>query len=72
MELTYVEIEKILDMKYVTTSTTGYTLPPDIYEFSDNNLMLKNLLPDEVKVNIVFDNIRLKSDLTTDKSFRFT
>ena len=27
MELTYSEIEKILDMRYFPTSSTGYTLP---------------------------------------------
>ena len=34
--------------------------------------MLKSLLPDEVKVNISFDDIRPKSNLTTNKTIRFT
>ena len=34
--------------------------------------MLKSLLADEVKVNITFDDIRLRSTLCTDKLFRFT
>ena len=57
MELTYSEIEKILDVKYIDTSTIGYTLPPGIYEIDDKNLMLKNLFPNEVKLNIKIDDI---------------
>ena len=34
--------------------------------------MLKNLLPKEVKVNITIDDIRLKSNLNTNKLIRFT
>ena len=40
MKLTYSENEKIIDLKYIATSTIGYTLPPVIYEISDINLML--------------------------------
>ena len=72
MELTYSEIESILDKKYFDTSTTGYTLPPRISEISDSNSFLKSLLPDEVKVKITIDDITLKSNLTTNKIFRFT
>ena len=52
MELTYDEIVDILDWKYVAGSTTGYTLPRGIYKITDFNLMLKSLLPKEVKINI--------------------
>ena len=72
MELTYSEIEKILDTKYIAPSSTGYTSQPGIYEISDINLMLKSLVPKEVKVNITIDAIRLKSNLTTNKTIRFT
>ena len=34
--------------------------------------MLKSLPPDEVKVNFTHDDIRLRSNLTTNKSIRFT
>ena len=34
--------------------------------------MLKSSLPDEVKVNITIDDIRLKSNLTTDKTIKVT
>ena len=52
VELTYSEIEKMLDVKYIATSTIGYTLPAGIYEVSDIKMMLKSLLPDEVEVDI--------------------
>ena len=50
-------MEKILDVKYIDTSTIGKTLPPGIYEIGDKNLMLKNLFPNEVKLNIKIDDI---------------
>ena len=62
MELTYDEIVVILETKFIAGSTIGYLLPEGKYEISDINLMLKSLLPDQVKVNITIDNIRLKSD----------
>ena len=34
--------------------------------------MLKSLLPKVVKVNITFDDVRLKSNLSTNKTIRFT
>ena len=34
--------------------------------------MLKSLLPNDVKVNITIDDIRLKSYLITNETFRFT
>ena len=71
-ELTYSEIENILDMKNITKTSIGYTLPPGIKKGSDINLMLKSLLPDEVKVNFTIDDNRLKTNLTTNKTFRFT
>ena len=36
------EIEYIPDAKYIDTETTGYTLPPGIYEITDKNSLLKN------------------------------
>ena len=35
-------------------------------------MMLKSLLPKDVKVKITIDDIRLKSNLTTNKTIRFT
>ena len=59
-------------MKYIFGSKNGYTLPPGIYENSDINLMLKFLLPNELKVKSTIDDIRLKTILTTNKTMRFT
>ena len=72
LQFTYDEIVDILDVKNIAGSTKGYTLPPGIYEINDINLMLKSLLPEEVKVAITIDDIRLKSNLTTSKTIRFT
>ena len=59
-ELTYDEFIDKLDPKFFPTTTTGYTLPPGVYEFVDTDLMLKSLLPNEVKVTLIIDNVRLK------------
>ena len=67
-QLTYDGTIDILDLKYITGSTKGYTLPVDIYEIIDINFMLKSLLPKEAKVTITIDDIRLKSNLTTKKN----
>ena len=52
LQITYDEIIGILDVKYISGSTIGYTIPPGVYEISDINLMLKSLLPGKVKVNM--------------------
>ena len=72
LQLTYDEIIDILVIKYVDGSTKGYTLPPGISEPKDIKLMLKSLLLNRVKVKITIDDIRLKSNLTTNKTIRFT
>ena len=72
MELTYSEIEKTLDTEYIATSSTGYTLPLGIYEITDIELMLKSLLPDETKVKLTIDDIRLRSILTKKETIKFT
>ena len=38
----------------------------------DNNLKLKSLLPDEVKLNITIDDTILRSNSTTNKTIRPT
>ena len=72
LQLTYDEIVDILDFKYIPTSTKGCTLVPGIYEVTDINFMLKSLLPEEVKVNLTIDEVRLKSNLSTNKTITFT
>ena len=70
MELTYDEIMDVLEIKYTSATSIGYTLPPGIYEISDLISMINSLLPDGVKVNITIDDIRLRSNLTTNKTIK--
>ena len=72
MELKFSEITEIFDTQYIATSSTGYTLPPGIYEVSNNNLKIKSLLPDDVKVDKAKYDIGLKSNLTVNRSITFT
>ena len=72
MEPTYNEIEYIPDMNHFAASSTGYTLPPSIYEISDISLTLNSLLPDDIKVDNTIDDIGPKSNLTTNKTKKFT
>ena len=79
MRLSYDEIMDILDLKYIPTKRTGYSLDPGIYEVIDLNNALKHILPDNMKINITIDDIRLKSNLKinqilifSEKSFFYT
>ena len=72
MQLTYDENMDILDLKNIPTKRTGYSLNPGIYEVIDLNNNLKHTLPDNVKVNITIDDLRLKSNLKTNQTLIFT
>ena len=72
MRLSYDEIMDILDLKYIPTKRTGYSLNPGIYEVIDLNNTLKYILPDNLKVNVTIDDIRLKADIKTNQTFIFT
>ena len=72
MRLSYYEIMDILDLKYFPTKRTGYILNPGIYEVIDLNNSLKHILPNNVKVNITIDDIRLKSNLKINQTLKFT
>ena len=72
MQLTYNEIIDILDFKYIPTKRTGYSLNPGIYEMVDLNNTLKHILPDNVKVTVSIDDIRLKSNLKNNQTLIFT
>ena len=72
MKVFYDEIFYILDVQYIAGSFIGCTLPTRTNEFSDISLMFRSLLPHKVKAKITFDDIRLKSNLTPDKTIRFT
>ena len=72
MQLTYDETMDILDLKYNSTKRIGYSLNPGIYEIFDLNNTLKQILPDNVKVNVTIDDIRLKSKLKINQTLLFT
>ena len=72
MQLTYDEIMDILDLKYIFTKRTGYSLNPGIYEVVDLNNTLKFILPDNVKLSVTVDDVRLKSNLKTNQTLIFT
>ena len=62
----------MLDLKYISTKRIGYSLNPGIYEVTDSDNTLKHILPDNVKVNITIDDIRLKSNLKYNQTLIFT
>ena len=72
MQLTYDEIIDVLDLKYIPTKRTGYSLNPGIYEVVGLNNTLKYILPDNVKVNVTIDDVRLKSNLKINQTLIFT
>ena len=49
-------------MSYIDTLTIGYTVAAGKYEIGDKNLMLKSLIPDEVRVKIKIDDIRFENN----------
>ena len=72
MKLTYDEFIDILDLEYIPTKRTGYSLNPGIYEVIGLNNTLKHILHDNVKVNVTIDDIRIKSNLETNQTLIFT
>ena len=70
-KLTYDEIMDILDLKYIPTKRTGYSIEPNIYNVIDLNNTLKNILPDNVKINITIDE-KYKTDLKINQTLIFT
>ena len=71
-DLTYHKVAEILHTTYIDANYTGYTFRPGNFEVFDTISMLKSLLPDDVKINIKIDDIKLKSNLTTIKIIRLT
>ena len=72
MQLTYDEIIDVLDLKYISTKRIGFSLDHGIYEIVDLNNTLKHILPDNVKINVTIDDIRLKSNLKINQTLSFT
>ena len=71
MQLNYDENKDILNLKFIPTKRKGYSLNPGIYEVVDLN-NTKNILPDNVKVNVTSDDVRLKSILKNNQTLTFT
>ena len=72
MRLSYDEIINILDLKYIPTKRMGYSIEPNIYNVVDLNKTLKNILPNNVKINVTIDERKYKTDLKINQTLIFT
>ena len=72
MQLTYNEIINILDLEYTPTKRIGFSIEPNIYNVVDLNKTLKNILPDNVKINVTIDERKYKTDLKINQTLIFT
>ena len=72
MQLTYNEIIDILDLKYISTKRIGYSMEPNIYNVVDLNKTLRNILPNNVKIDITIDERKIKADLKSNQTLIFT
>ena len=72
MQLTYDEIIDVLDLKHIPSKRTGYSINPGIYEVIDLNNTLTYILPDNVKVSVTIDDVRLKSNIKCNQTLTFT
>ena len=59
-------------MKYIPTKRTGSSINPGIYEVVDLKNTSKYILPDNVKVSVTIDDVRLKSNLKNNQTLVFT
>ena len=71
-KLTYDEIIDVLDLKYIPTKRIGYSIEPNIYNVTDLNKTLKNILPNNVKIDINIDERKYKTDLKINQTLIFT
>ena len=71
-KLTYDEIMDILDLKYIPTKRMGYSIEPNVYNVVDLNKTLKNILPNNVKINVTIDERKYKTDLKINQTLIFT
>ena len=72
MQLNYDEVIDTLALKYIPTKRTAFSPNPGICEVVDLNNTLKYILPDNVKVSVTIDDVRLKSNLKTNQTLIFT
>ena len=71
-QLTDDEIIDILDLKYIPTKRTGFSLNPGIYDVVDLSNTLKIILPDNLRVSVTIGDVRLKSNLKINQTLIFT
>ena len=69
LQLTYDEITDTLNLTYIPAKRTGYSLNPGIYEVVDLNNTLKYILPDNVKLSVTTDDVRLETNLKINQIF---
>ena len=72
MQLTNDEGKNIIGIKSLPTKITRYSLNPGVYEVIDLNNSLKFISPDNVKVSVTIDDVRLKSNLKNNQTSIFT
>ena len=72
MRLSYDDIMDILDLKYIPTKRMGYSIEPNIYNVVYLNKTLKNILPNNVKIDITIDERKYKTDLKSNQTLIFT
>ena len=72
MQLTYDEIINILDLKHIPTKRMGYSIEPNIYNVVDLNKTLKNILPNNIKINVSIDERKHETDLKIIQTLIFT
>ena len=70
--LTYDEIINLIDFKYAPTKRIGYSLNPGVFEVIVLNNTLKLISPDNVKVSVTIDDVRLKSNLKNNQTLIYT
>ena len=71
-QLTYDEIIKILDSKYIPTKRMGYSIEPNIYNVVDLHKTLKNILPNNIKIIVSIEERKYKTDLKINQTLIFT
>ena len=70
--LTFDEIVDILDLKYIHTKRTSYSLKPNKNQISDINKTIKYILTDNVKISVTIDEEMLISNSKTNQTLMFT
>ena len=72
MQLTYDEIIDVSDLKFIPSKRIGYSPQPGLHKISNLNKTAELILPNNVKVSITIDDIRLKTNLNNNQNLRFT